>query len=119
MRVISIFILAIVLASSAFAQRDGGRQPEKADKPMEAQVKAVEMGTFDIRIVDKSTGEVVPARVLIRDENGNSYKPADSVPAWTLGDKWFMCPGEYKISVPALELTLREEGGNGEAQTYP
>ncbi len=110
MRVAAIFALVFALTGCAFTQRDSGRQPEKADASMEDE-KAVETGTVEIKVVEEVTGETVPARVLIRDGNGKSYKPDNSVPAWTLGDKWFMCPGESAVSVPPGEITIRVERG--------
>jgi hypothetical protein len=66
---------------------------------------------LQINIIDEQTGRSVPARVLLRCEDGQSYFPDSSVLLEIGKETWFMSPGNSTIEVPAGKTLLRIERG--------
>jgi len=71
----------------------------------------VEAGLLKLSIVDKTTGVQVPARVLIRDRFDKDHIPTGSVVVPIAQDRWFVCSGQNRLSVPAGAVSVRVERG--------
>lgn len=72
-------------------------------------VQATEM-TF--RIIDKDTGEPVPSRCLIQDQDQSTYKPDAKNALLTEGSRYFHCEGIFKIDLPShRKMTLSVDRG--------
>lgn len=66
---------------------------------------------LNLIVIDPDNGKLIPARILIYDEKGNSFCPEGAIKLKIGTEKWFMSPGKSFIEVPKGELTLRVERG--------
>ncbi|MCK5469970.1 MAG: CehA/McbA family metallohydrolase [Cyclobacteriaceae bacterium] len=64
-----------------------------------------------IKIIDSETGKTAPARVLIKNANGESFFPENSVTLQIGKEIWFMSSGSSEISVGSNKVLLRVERG--------
>ena len=76
-----------------------------------AEVLAADISVLELSVVDASTGQVVPARVRIRDHLGKDHVPAGSVVVPIARDKWFPATGPVSLRLPAGDVSIRVERG--------
>jgi hypothetical protein len=65
------------------------------------------VGTLEISVLDKQSGEAVPSRIHLRDENGAPQK-AKALPFW---HDHFVCPGRVTLDLPAGDYGFEIERG--------
>lgn len=74
-------------------------------------VARINATNLKIKIIDSETNKSVPARVLIKDSNGTSFYPENSV-TLQIGDEiWFMSTGNSEINIDSDKIELRVERG--------
>jgi len=66
---------------------------------------------INLRIIEASSGEIIPARVLLRASDGKCYHPLRAVLLPIGADLWFMSTGNDTLSLPAGNVLLRVERG--------
>ena len=67
--------------------------------------------TLILSIIEKETGENIPARVLIKAGDGSCYYPPNSVLLNIGSETWFMSSGNSSIDLPGDSVMLRIERG--------
>jgi len=70
-----------------------------------------ESGILELTIIDDDIDLQVPARVRIRDRFDKDHIPPDSVVVPIAQDRWFVCPGQTRIRIPAGTALVRVERG--------
>jgi len=70
-----------------------------------------ETGILKLSVIDGATGLQVPARLRVRDRFDKDHTPSDSVVVPIAHDRWFVCPGEMRMRVPAGTVSVRVERG--------
>ena len=65
----------------------------------------------ELEVIDHTNGKQVPARVIIRSEDGTCFYPPNAVMLEIGTEVWFMSPGKSTIDVPFGDVTLRVERG--------
>ncbi len=68
-------------------------------------------GTLELTVIDKATGKPVPARVRVRDVQGQDHVPPEAVTLKIVKDQWFYTAGAEQIELPAGEAIVRVERG--------
>ena len=65
------------------------------------------MGQVNVRVVDETTGERLPARIYAKAADGKTYVPANAYHRLgRLGEHFFHTTGDFTLEVPAGALTL-------------
>jgi hypothetical protein len=68
-------------------------------------------GVLELSVSDESTGSQIPARVRIRDHNGQDHAPDSAVTVPIAQDRWFAAFGPTRIRIPAGAVSIRVERG--------
>ena len=59
----------------------------------------------ELEVIDHTNGKQVPARVIIRSEDGTCFYPPNAVMLEIGTEVWFMSPGKSTIDVPFGDAT--------------
>jgi hypothetical protein len=115
-RTATITIAAMILGGTATARAETATrpaEPKTATRPVgtTASTRPAE-APVSMRFTDSDTGRPMPVRVRLRDPQGNDLVPegAQVVPIGRR-DRWFVSPGETRMTLPPGPVEVRVERG--------
>jgi hypothetical protein len=72
-----------------------------------SDVRAAEGSRVTIRVTEKATGKVMPARIHLKDSSGKAHQPKQ-LPFWR---DHFVCTGEVQLDLAAGDYSIEVERG--------